>query len=331
MNSLIHSALRCSTRNCAFVLWDATRKNIIVSQPGNIRIANMNTMRASLMLLILCTAFSITGYAAPIYRLQHWTDTYVAPVYGGNIGPQGSPIDYTYYSYLDNGHNLSQVNASVDAGAIGIYDRAWNDTTYAPRRQEVVARFTFDVMFASTGNDSIDAMLNFDLSGDMLRAYDERSFLQSLSVQIGRVGYETNGGNYQETWDPNGLQVVSSASGLLSGFQADGTVQTLSTGFFQDIPVNQSVQFFIQMSTINSYSNVDPRIAFGDTLSLTSFGDVFSISGAGAGGITAVTSSDAGIIDNRYSLAAVPVPAAAWLFGSGLLGLLGMGSRKRAP
>jgi len=30
------------------------------------------------------------------------------------------------------------------------------------------------------------------------------------------------------------------------------------------------------------------------------------------------------------SLAAVPIPAAVWLFGSGLLGLIGMARRKKA-
>ena len=263
--------------------------------------------------------------AAPVYLLQHFIDTYQAPVYGGNIGPQNSPIDYEYYGYFDNNHNLSQVKAHVHTGSIGIFDRAWNDLNYAPRRQEVIGRFTFDVLFESSGSDAIDARMNFDLSGQMLRAYDELSFAENLSVQIGRVGHETNGGSYYEQWD--GSQVVTGSSGLLAGFQADGTVQTMSTGWFQDIPVNQPVQFYIQLSTINSYSNVDPRISFEDTLSLTSFGDVFNISGLGALDITAVTSMDAGIFDNRFAV--VPLPPSLGVMALGLLGLAGAGWRRK--
>jgi len=41
-----------------------------------------------------------------------------------------------------------------------------------------------------------------------------------------------------------------------------------------------------------------------------------------------VNSADAGIVNNAF-VSAVPVPAAAWLFGSGLLGLVGVVRRKR--
>lgn len=275
------------------------------------------------MMLALALFIPQAIQAAPVYQLQHFIDTYQAQVYGGNIGPQNSPIDYSYYGYFDNHHNLSQVNAHVHAGSLGIFDRAWNDLTYAPRRQEVIGRFTFDVVFESSGTDAIDASMNFDLSGQMLRAYDDRSFAENLSVLIGRVGYETNGGSYYEQWD--GAQVATGSSGLLSGFQADGTVQMMSTGLFQDIPVNQPVQFYIQLSTINSYSNVDSRIAFEDTLSLTGFGDVFNISGPGGADITAVTSLDAGIIGNQFAV--VPLPPSFVVMAIGLIGLAGVGWR----
>jgi hypothetical protein len=49
----------------------------------------------------------------------------------------------------------------------------------------------------------------------------------------------------------------------------------------------------------------------------------------GAAGVSKmeVTLTDSGAIDD---ITVVPVPAAAWLFGSALLGAIGIGSRRRA-
>jgi len=43
-----------------------------------------------------------------------------------------------------------------------------------------------------------------------------------------------------------------------------------------------------------------------------------------------ITGNSAPILDADFGFQAVPVPAAAWLFGSGLLGLISMARRKRA-
>ncbi|MDX2507653.1 MAG: VPLPA-CTERM sorting domain-containing protein, partial [Gammaproteobacteria bacterium] len=48
----------------------------------------------------------------------------------------------------------------------------------------------------------------------------------------------------------------------------------------------------------------------------------------GAGGVNSMSIS--GFVDSIGSAEAVPVPAAVWLFGSGLLGLVGVARRKRA-
>lgn len=45
-------------------------------------------------------------------------------------------------------------------------------------------------------------------------------------------------------------------------------------------------------------------------------------------GIGSSSSADATFTGEVYSISAVPVPAAAWLFGSALLGLVGMGRRR---
>jgi hypothetical protein len=43
-----------------------------------------------------------------------------------------------------------------------------------------------------------------------------------------------------------------------------------------------------------------------------------------------ITGDTTPILDADFGFQAVPVPAAVWLFGSGLLGLISMARRKRA-
>lgn len=43
-----------------------------------------------------------------------------------------------------------------------------------------------------------------------------------------------------------------------------------------------------------------------------------------------LTAEDTATFNTRFEVAAVPVPAAVWLFGSGLLGLIGIARRKKA-
>ncbi len=59
----------------------------------------------------------------------------------------------------------------------------------------------------------------------------------------------------------------------------------------------------------------------------------FSSGFAGVGGVTAVNLKDTLVFAwavRSGNVSAVPVPAAVWLFGSGLLGLVGVARRKRA-
>ena len=77
----------------------------------------------------------------------------------------------------------------------------------------------------------------------------------------------------------------------------------------------------------------------GLTSSWTNFGAVNLTAGSDVSGgvtveFTAICGADAGCFSNlgidNVSVSAVPVPAAVWLFGSGLLGLVGVARRKKA-
>jgi len=72
-------------------------------------------------------------------------------------------------------------------------------------------------------------------------------------------------------------------------------------------------------------SNIDP-----DPLNTGVSSFTFAASSAVAGGTSLILSTDRTPIIAYENVPAVPVPAAVWLFGSGLLGLIGIARRKRA-
>ena len=277
------------------------------------------TLASTLFLFVLIPS---AGRAEPLYQLQHFVDTYnsstLAP--GGGLS-QASPInyDFAYQSVHFQDKNFSEVHATVHRGSVGIFDRAFNNGTYAPQRQEVGARYEFDVVFSSAGTDPINVQMHLDLSGSIV---NEGSFASTVNVNVGLAGGgQSSGGSYGEASGS-----PATGTGMLSGFTANGATQTISTGVFSDIPVNQPVRFFLGMGTINPYQLSDPRILFGNTLNLATTGDVFTISGLGAGDVTGVDSLDAGIVNNSFT--AVPEPATDLLLA--LAGLAAFVRRQRS-
>ena len=156
--------------------------------------------------------------------------------------------------------------------------------------------------------------MNLELSGEFINP--SNSF---LSINAGLAS-----SSYYGTY--NAFSSSSSSSGLLSSFLPNGTVQTLSTGSFS-VPVNTPVEMILRMETGQPYGNNDPWIQFGNTLSLTSSGDAFTILGPSAGLIT-VSSDDIGIVDNQ--LAPIPEPSFIGLILGvvSLVALIGRSARR---
>ena len=119
----------------------------------------------------------------------------------------------------------------------------------------------------------------------------------------------------QQLFDLSGV-VLSSVFGGFSFGQADVSLRSqdgsfnisFSTPFFDgnETPFDLSGTLFPNIYTLSANANIDAD-AFGEG----------AVSGA------ALFSLD-------FNVAAVPIPAAAWLFGSGLLGLVGIARRKKA-
>ncbi len=257
-------------------------------------------------------------FGVSVFNFDHYQDTYNSTVHapGGNVGPQSASIlyDFPFQSVDFQNRNYGQVSASLLPGSVGISARAYNNGTYAPQRQKVVAEHRFDVLFSSPNSDSISVVMNLEMSGEFINPGNG-----ILRINAG-LASSSSYGSY------NAFSSSSSSSGLLSSFVPNGTVQTLSTGSFS-VPVNTPVEMILRMETGQAYGNNDPWIQFGNTLSVTSSGDAFTILGPN-GGLITVTSDDIGIVDNQFT--PIPEPSLIGLiFGVvALVALIGRGARR---
>jgi hypothetical protein len=275
----------------------------------------MKTILAAMVLGTMAANFTI---AAPAYKFDHFLDTYNSATYapGGNVGPQVTPIEYNFpYQSAEYGNrNYSEVHGKVGPGYVGIFDRAYNIGVYAPQRQEVVASLKFDVVFTSPNSDPIDVVMNFELDGTIQPAL---YLYTTMQVNAGVVSGAASSGEYREISDPASTSPVR--SGMLASFVADGATQSISSGVLSNVPVNQPVQFYFGMHTVNPYTLENPTISFGNTLSLTTSGDVFTILDPNAE-LIEVNSADANVVNNHY--VAVPEPTSFLLASIALLALL---------
>lgn len=286
-------------------------------------------MRLCISLIVAIVAIQALpcgAAAASIYSVYHNADAYgqTGPI--ETVGPQGTPIDYDfgYQGTYVAAANFGEVRADVNPGAIGIYARTINLGGYAVQRQEVTASYTFDALFSSPTNDPISVILNLDLSGQ-IQAATGGGTVQVFVGTANQAGIQRSLGTYDRN---NG---VITKDGMLSSFVDSGTKRTVSTGTFVQVPVNVPTGFEITLKTTQGYFPWENHvISFGNTLNLTTLGDVFTILGPNAAAVR-VDSVDAGIVDNRFGrVSGVPEPSSITLLGLGGVGLLGLGWRRRS-
>jgi hypothetical protein len=91
----------------------------------------------------------------------------------------------------------------------------------------------------------------------------------------------------------------------------------------------QTAESFASEFTVDNPADVDDVTAFSLEIGDSSFNDL-DISYGNTTGIWSATDGGTGnVVSGTFTVSAVPVPAAVWMFGSGLIGLIGV-KRKKA-
>lgn len=139
----------------------------------------------------------------------------------------------------------------------------------------------------------------------------------------------TTGGGFLVTWVPADLTLISTAtdidnSAIANGFNFNGALIDLGAGTagvaVGQFPNNPLAGDF-DIATL-TFSALQPGVTS------TSLG-IFAIQNEwlGADGLTALAAQP-NYLGAEITVNAVPVPAAVWLFGSGLLGMVGVARRR---
>lgn len=155
--------------------------------------------------------------------------------------------------------------------------------------------------------------------------YDENIDGDINSTNIGVLGVGLNTISGVTSWDGGGPDF-------------DSFIFSLSSG-------NQTSSFLVDFTTSGSFTSINEFQVFNGGVFTTLFSfttgtgfgsqiDLLALAGGNiASGTYAIpqTLSGSGSINYMYSadVNAVPVPAAVWLFGSGLLGLIGVARRRK--
>jgi hypothetical protein len=154
-----------------------------------------------------------------------------------------------------------------------------------------------------------------------------------LSITVGGVDFLNGvaGGSTSITWDATQLsltstQAVLEASINAAGFDfiteftldaAAGTLDTAFGSFFDTVPGTSFTLF-----TLDFVANPPPATSLLDIGFVTGAGNWANFDGS------SIADIDVTYLGASVTVEAVPVPAAVWLFGSGLIGLVGVARRK---
>lgn len=269
----------------------ANANNVYTAYSGSqqgVTIRDANTLVQS---GIIGTNFNVNGIAA-----GHSNNVYLTS--GNqifNYSTNGSLLNsFTWY---DN--TITYGDASV--GGNNVY------TAYSGSQQGVTIRDAdtlaqsaiidtgFNINGVSAGhNDDVyltsgNSIFNYSTNGSLLNSFtwSDNSIVYG-DIAVGANNVFTVYGGSQQGVTIRDLDTLTQTGLIIPGFDIDG----IAVGFNNDVYLtsgNQIFNYSTNGSLLNSFTWYDNTIAYGD-----------------------------------ISVAPVPVPAAAWLFGSGLIGLIGL-------
>lgn len=247
-------------------------------------------------------------------------------------------------------------SASAGAGYLGAY--AYGTATNAVSYAEATSGANFvlsDLVFSSANpsNTQVTTSLNFTIGGNIWGSSSGGSQMHSRGgvgigwrLRSGGVTYlSADGGlSYWTSETDPGIQLVQ-ASGVLADLSSmppgyDWSYTSLLTlGGQTTITLNNITLDLGRVYELTAWINSDVQsglsatagsqtvlgVDFGHTMSFPTSGAVFNL----PEGFT-INSADGAIVNNQWidpRPAVVPIPAAVWLFGSGLVGLAGIARR----
>lgn len=159
-------------------------------------------------------------------------------------------------------------------------------------------------------------------SGSIAGVYDDVSGTMNLSGNAALIGDWSAGGNIITT--PGTYNIDTVLGGSIAGIEV-GAGQWFGALFFN----YNAISNIDTMQVWDTTYNLDSSISLSSTDVISDFYPA----GSGAPGHPSISGATIGFTYNYDLLltpTAVPVPAAVWLFGSGLLGLVGIARRKKA-
>lgn len=274
---------------------------------------------------------------------QYMSSQNASPVWASNSnypsGVTGSSLAYTYadaWSLVQTAgiHLNTWSSSTVSGGDTYSYSEAYASGSFSDQ-------FALSSPSAAAGSSGF-ATVAFSVSGSLGDSFWGPDVTGNNSLW-GRSSEEWRGGfqlrdaaNQGLAWEGFQRQTMLNGASDLMGNAAPGTyLFTMPVVFGQAL--NLSIYGTVQAnsSTNNSYgqtnlSAVDAmgQASFGHTIAWGGIVDLRDANGVAITDFNAF-SADTGFNYANAYVAPVPVPAAAWLFGSGLLGLIGIARKKK--
>jgi len=293
----------------------------------------INTHAASILMAFLALAFVNVAAAAPIVSLG-CTLGGSGTLYGCDptldnapAGSFGESASFTYSAEDLRGPSYYETTGNYSQGSFSSTSVAQGNNPASTRGIGTTGGYSIDGLILSySGPDSLTSAaitMNLHVAGNVNSNTGTYSFTQlAISAGIGGV-YADPSFNY--------------FGGYIA---ADGSPVGSVSGLGSQIANGEFVTSFNAIITVGPV-NIDVGTAFGVNFGFTNTASILgngryayqSISGSGwlpgmqvfntpAG--FSVSSMDGLIVDNVFMPSTVPLPPAVWLFGSGLIGLVGI-------
>ncbi|MGD0883741.1 MAG: VPLPA-CTERM sorting domain-containing protein [Thermodesulfovibrionales bacterium] len=153
--------------------------------------------------------------------------------------------------------------------------------------------------------------------------FSSGALTQTGTNQFGQYWYGNSGGQITLQGGIPGIVGVANGSTLLTGSFLNATVQALGSGSYQFTIAGAQLAATDNQSVYNYYG-----IPMGD-VSSNDMNLTFTASTNNTGGFTSLNIINGSVIDTPMMAqsTSTPIPAAVWLLGSGLMGLVGIRSR----